>query len=132
MDYIGKFRAVVQDINDPENRGRVTVSCPAVFGSSTSGWCEPCVPVGDFCVPTVGMPVFIEFQQNDLRKAIWSGTWQKVSGSSDKIISYGGATICLTGGKVLINGVDVLSNINSLEDTINSLEKRIASLEKRI
>ena len=124
-DFCGKYRAIVQDNKDPENRGRIRVSCPSVFGSSLSGWCEPCFPVGDFYVPDVGKPVWVEFQQNDLKKPVWVGTWLEIDGGSTRIIKYGGATITLTSGMVLINGVDVLNSISSLEERVKSLERRL-------
>lgn len=106
-EFCGKYRAIVQNNSDPDGRGRVQVTCPAVFGSGVSGWCEPCLPVGTFAVPAVGTPVWLEFQQNDLKKGVWSGTW-----SSD--------------------GIDVVAHILDLEKRLANAESRIERLERRL
>lgn len=76
----GKYRALVVDINDPEKRGRIKVKCPAIFGTSISGWCEVCLPTVtedriDFQVPSVDSQVWIEFERGDVNKPVYSGSW---------------------------------------------------------
>lgn len=136
-EFNGKYRAIVTDTNDPKNMGRIKVRCPKISGGYTTAWCEPCFSCSsDFFIPPVGASVWVEFQQGDLKKPIWSGGWCAENGApvgvGTRIISYGGATITLTGGMVLINGVNVVGSISSLEKKIESLEKRIESLERRI
>jgi uncharacterized protein involved in type VI secretion and phage assembly len=77
----GKYRGTVVDNVDPEGRGRVQVSVPAVFGDGRRNWAEPCVPyagdgVGLLAVPPVGTPVWVEFERGDrdypvLAGALW-------------------------------------------------------------
>lgn len=43
MKY-GKYRALVTNIEDPEERGRIKVSCPKIYGDYDSAWCLPCIP----------------------------------------------------------------------------------------
>lgn len=80
MLYYGKYRAKVVDIKDPEERGRIKVECPRVLGASKSSWCLPCVPVagdnyGDFCLPLVGETVWVEFEEGNISKPIYTGNW---------------------------------------------------------
>ena len=76
----GKFKAYVKEINDPERRGRIRVLCPAVFGDSLSKWCEPNIPcaidsVGDFFIPPISECVWIEFEEGDISKPVYTGGW---------------------------------------------------------
>jgi phage baseplate assembly protein gpV len=78
--YVGKYRAIVEKIDDPEQRGRIRVQCPKVLGTGVSNWCEPCSPVaydsgGDFALPPVGETVWVEFEEGDSNKPIWVGGW---------------------------------------------------------
>ena len=79
--YYGKYRGTVTSVDDPEQRGRVQVSVPAVFGvAGTQNWAEPCVPyggegVGFFAVPPVGATVWVEFEGGDPAYPIVAGAW---------------------------------------------------------
>lgn len=80
--YYGKYRAQVVDVDDPQQRGRIRVLCPATLGKSKSSWCNPCIPVaydygGDFAVPKIGETVWIEFEGGDVNKPIYVGNWWK-------------------------------------------------------
>ncbi len=75
--YYGKFRATVVSNVDPEMRGKLMVSIPAV-GIPTPVWAEGCFPVtgtqaGVFSVPEIGAGVWVEFEQGDLDRPIWVG-----------------------------------------------------------
>ncbi len=89
MARYGKYRAIVTDVNDPKNFGRVRVKCPEVFGDYESGWALPCYPlvyVEDVTTPKgnkkicrkpkKGEGVWIEFEQGDVSKPIWVGSWR--------------------------------------------------------
>lgn len=81
--YYGKYRAVVVDLDDPEKRGRIRVTCPAVLGEGKSPWCEACTPftrdsAGDFCLPKIGDTVWIEFEAGNPMKPIYTGNWWKI------------------------------------------------------
>ena len=107
--YYGKYRAKVVDIKDPEKRGRIRVMCPKVLGDAKSAWCETCVPVagdndGDFCLPTIGESVWIEFEEGDADRPVLTGGWYSSEkspksnyddASNERIISFKGAKISM-------------------------------------
>ena len=79
MQYYGKYRAFVANVDDPEKRGRIRVLCPKLFGDSLSRWCEPCVPFafdhnGDYCPPKIGEFVWVEFEGGDIKFPIYTGS----------------------------------------------------------
>lgn len=79
--FYGKYRGKVVNNVDPQVRGRVQVSVPAVLGDGKLGWAEACVPyagpgVGFFAVPPVGASVWVEFEQGNAQFPILAGaTW---------------------------------------------------------
>ena len=78
--FFGKYRAVVVEISDPLKSGRIRVACPELFGNNLSSWCLPCIPVagdnsGDFCPPSLGESVWIEFEKGNINNPIYSGGW---------------------------------------------------------
>lgn len=117
---VGKFRAQVVDVNDPNRQGRIKVSCPRVLGSSVSAWCLPCIPnalddVGDYFLPKVGESVWVEFEEGDINKPIWTGGWyspNKIPISSrerldqKRVIAYNGNTITMSDGEITIERPD--------------------------
>ncbi len=69
-DFYGKYRGTVTRNDDPDSRGRVQVTVPAVFDDQHPGWAEACTPyagdgVGLFAVPPVGAAVWVEFEGGD-------------------------------------------------------------------
>ena len=78
--FYGKYRALVVNNKDPEKMGRVKVRCPKVLGEYVSAWCTPCVPSafndgGFFYVPSVNETIWVEFEEGDPNKPIWTGSW---------------------------------------------------------
>jgi hypothetical protein len=76
--FFGKYRGKVTNNVDPEQRGRVQVSVPAVLGDGRSTWAEACTPhsgpgQGLYLVPPVGGAVWVEFEAGDPRHAILAG-----------------------------------------------------------
>jgi uncharacterized protein involved in type VI secretion and phage assembly len=76
----GKYRATVLDNVDPQQMGRILVSCPSVLGETPSSWAMPCFPVtgpqmGTWWLPQIGAGVWVEFEQGDVDFPIWSGCW---------------------------------------------------------
>jgi uncharacterized protein involved in type VI secretion and phage assembly len=76
--FFGKYRGTVSDNFDPMMLGRIKANVPDVFGSQDSGWALPCVPyagdgVGLFLLPPTGANVWIEFEQGNPERPIWSG-----------------------------------------------------------
>jgi hypothetical protein len=78
--YFGKYRGVVINNNDPEQKGRVQAQVFDVGGSAPLAWAMPCVPchlpkeVGS-ALPAIGANVWIEFEGGDLDYPIWTGCW---------------------------------------------------------
>ncbi len=78
--YYGKYRGVVSDINDPEKIGRIRAKVPSVFLDMESQWAMPCSPYagdgeGFFMIPPIDAGVWIEFEEGDLNRPIWTGGW---------------------------------------------------------
>lgn len=78
--FYGKYRGIVTDNKDPLNIGRVKATVTDVMGDEESGWAMPCAPfggdkVGFFAIPAAGSGVWIEFEQGDPERPIWSGCW---------------------------------------------------------
>lgn len=78
--YLGKYRGVVVNNQDPQQMGRIQVIVPDVSELIPTGWAMPCVPfaflqMGLFVLPPVQAGVWIEFEQGDPDYPIWSGGW---------------------------------------------------------
>jgi hypothetical protein len=79
--FFGKYRGYVHDTCDPDNMGRIRAMVPRLLGEETpTGWAMPASPYagpdqGFFSVPDKGAGVWIEFEEGDLSKPIWSGSW---------------------------------------------------------
>ncbi|HSL69238.1 MAG TPA: phage baseplate assembly protein V [Longimicrobiales bacterium] len=78
--FVGKYRGIVTDIQDPMFMGRIRARVPDVMGDEESGWATPCAPFGGdqmgmFVLPKVGAGVWIEFEHGDPDYPIWSGVW---------------------------------------------------------
>lgn len=78
--FLGKFRGVVSDIEDPMMQGRIKAKVPDVFGDQESGWALPCLAFGGsqmglFVLPDVGSAVWMEFEHGDPSFPVWTGSW---------------------------------------------------------
>lgn len=79
--YYGKYRGFVHRTDDPLNVGRIQAIVPRLFDAQTpTGWASPCTPYagpdqGLYVVPEPGSAVWIEFEEGDLSRPIWSGMW---------------------------------------------------------
>lgn len=79
--FYGKYRGIVAFNVDPEARGRISAIVPDVLGLVPSSWCEACAPLagptgppmGAYLVPPLGAGVWVEFEQGDPGKPIWTG-----------------------------------------------------------
>jgi len=82
----GKFRGVVTDNQDPQKRARLKLRVPAVLGDQETDWALPCLPYGGgatyglFLVPQVNAQVWVEFEEGDIHRPIWSGVFWQQSG----------------------------------------------------
>ena len=78
----GTYRGVVTNNRDPENRGRLQLRVPEVFGESVAEWALPCAPYGGglkgfYAVPTPGDEVWVAFEAGEPRQPIWlGGLWR--------------------------------------------------------
>lgn len=82
----GKFRGIVTDNKDPQKRGRLKLRIPSVLADQDSDWALPCLPYGGasqqgmFMVPEIDAQVWVEFEEGDISRPIWVGTfWQQES-----------------------------------------------------
>ncbi len=78
--FIGKFRGIVADNQDPLMIGRIRAQVPDVYGDGDSGWAMPSFPFGGsgmgfFALPAVGAGVWMEFEHGDPDYPIWAGCW---------------------------------------------------------
>jgi hypothetical protein len=77
--YYGKYRGLVTQPADPGMKGRITAMV-TIGGTPVPVVAEACVPFGGlgsgfYAVPPVGAGVWIEFEEGDLNKPIWTGSW---------------------------------------------------------
>ena len=78
--YYGKYRGIVTDLADPEDRCRIRATVPAILGEQACGWAMPASPwagagQGVVMLPAIGSGVWIEFEAGRLDSPIWSGAW---------------------------------------------------------
>ena len=79
--YFGKYRGTVLQNVDPMFKGRIMCLVPDVLGPTPSNWCEACTPLagptgppmGVYMVPPIGAGVWVEFEQGEPERPIWSG-----------------------------------------------------------
>lgn len=76
--FYGKYRGVVTQSADPDKLGRIKAMVPALLGQNESAWALPCVPyrtgrLHKRDLPPPGTPVWIEFEDGDVTRPIWSG-----------------------------------------------------------
>jgi hypothetical protein len=76
--FFGKYRGVVTNNVDPAQIGRIRAQIPDLFGNNTIGWAMPCAPLNvskkvASSLPKVGAAVWIEFEQGDPDRPIWTG-----------------------------------------------------------
>lgn len=86
--YYGKYRGYVHDVSDPDDRGRIKVVVPRLMGDTPLGWAMPSAPYagpdqGFFAVPEVGSGVWVEFEEGDLTRPIWTGQWWASADASE-------------------------------------------------
>ncbi|MBZ5506418.1 MAG: phage baseplate assembly protein V [Acidobacteriia bacterium] len=79
--FYGKYKGTVVQNVDLEFRGRIICLVPDVLGLVPSSWCEACTPLagptgspmGVYMVPPLGAGVWVEFEQGDPGRPIWTG-----------------------------------------------------------
>jgi hypothetical protein len=75
--HYGKFRGTVVNPVDTGLKGRILASV-VVGGTPIQVVAEACTPYpGFYAIPPVGAGVWIEFEEGNLDKPIWTGCWWK-------------------------------------------------------
>jgi uncharacterized protein involved in type VI secretion and phage assembly len=94
----GKYRGIVRNNADPLRIGRIQAEVTDVYGTELSGWALPSMPasgedMGMFVVPGPGANVWIEFEQGDPRRPIWSGCfWGDAATDAASVPEQAGTT----------------------------------------
>jgi len=82
--FFGKYRGSVVNNVDPKRQNRLMVQVVDVLGMFTSSWALPCLPIGGlqfgaYLVPPIGAGVWVEFEQGNPNKPIWTGFFSGTS-----------------------------------------------------
>ena len=86
--YYGKYRGFVVSNEDPNRLGRLRLRIPSVLGTAVTDWALPCLPFGGtaglgwFMIPEQDAQVWVEFEEGELRRPIWVGTFWQRSGDT--------------------------------------------------
>lgn len=115
--YYSQYRAYAYNVSDPENRGRITVKCPEIYGSNNeSNFCE-CIGIaglnggGIIAMPKSGDMVYVSFMYGDINFPVWTG-----GGWADNELptSFSNITIFTKGGgRIDVGDNDVTITCNS-------------------
>ncbi len=84
----GLYRAVVDDDQDPLGRGRLRLSVPAA--GVTEAWAEACLPpvsIDLLAFPPVGSTVWVQFEDGDSSRPVWTGIAWETAIAADPTIS---------------------------------------------
>jgi hypothetical protein len=101
MSHPGLYPAVIQDTNDPQGRGRVTLLIPDLFGDSTTGWAEPVATRGaSVSPPSSGTACWATFRAADKDFPLWFPT----SGGGSLNIDGGSPSTVFLGSQVFDGG----------------------------
>jgi hypothetical protein len=95
------YRAIVADVRDPVNRGRVKVMIPAITGQSISDWIWPVVTGGYLVPASPGDQVWVLCENGDTDTPVWIGQTQPS------------------------NGWDLQARLESLESRVSALESAV-------
>lgn len=109
--YYGKYRGVVVNNLDRDQMGRLQIMCVRVLGLNVLAWALPCVPFagasmpdrmpeGFFMMPSIGSNVWIEFEEGNPNRPIWTGCFWDQGGAPEPLpttrtIVSGGAKVTL-------------------------------------
>jgi hypothetical protein len=81
--YFGKYRGIVFDNADVEQKGHIQALVPDVLGLIPTTWALPCLPLtgmvgvqcGTYFLPPLDANVWMEFEHGDVNLPIWSGSF---------------------------------------------------------
>jgi len=74
-EYLGKYRGIVREVEDPEQLGRIRAQVPSIMGEELLPWAYPCFPIDFFGVPAIDTVVYIEFEAGNVERPLYSGVW---------------------------------------------------------
>jgi Type VI secretion system/phage-baseplate injector OB domain len=102
--FYGKYRGTVVGNVDPKRQGRLLVQVVDVLGLFPSSWAMPCLPIGGlqfgaYLVAPIGAGVWVEFEQGNPNKPIWTGFY--AGGPADPPIA---AQTTTPGASVMVLG----------------------------
>lgn len=107
--HYSSYRGIVIDNNDPDRLGKVLVNIPSIHGG-TKVWAKSKSQIGGngwgakFMAPLIGDVVWVEFENGNIFKALWSyHGWAKseLPADLDKTTSLG--LITPSGNKVILD-----------------------------
>ena len=144
--YFGKYRGIVTDVADPENRCRIRARVDSLLDGQDTGWAMPASPFagdghGFVMLPKVGSGVWIEFEAGSLDNPIWSGGWwangQRPDPQGDQvrvIVSENGHQVVLddAAGEVKIvhsGGPEIKMTATEVTITVGSCELKISTTD---
>lgn len=92
--FFGKYRGSVLNNVDPRRLGRLQVSVPSLKESAQATWAMPSFPcagrhMGVWALPEIGTGVWVEFEEGDLTKPVWTGFWYASSADVPALASAG-------------------------------------------
>jgi type VI secretion system (T6SS) baseplate-like injector VgrG len=79
--FLGTYRGTVVSNEDLLKRGRLKILVADVLGPIPAFWAEPSTPLagvgaGMYVRPQPGAKVWVEFEQGDPDKPVWTGFWR--------------------------------------------------------
>jgi len=83
--WYGIFRAVVVEVEDPMFLDRVRVRVPEVMGNTVTDWVWPKSAAANWSwKPIIGERVWVEFENGDIDRPLYSGSWYPLQGDSNE------------------------------------------------
>ena len=78
--FFGKYRAIVKQVLDGDDLGKLIVTLPEVYDDQDSPPAWPCVPYagpkhGFVALPEQNDGVWVEFEAGDPSNPVWTGCW---------------------------------------------------------
>jgi len=126
--FYGKYRGIATDTDDPKKQGRIRAKIPKVLGDFDCNWALPCSPhSGILFIPHAGDGVWIEFEEGDPNKPIWSGVWWSQSNTPARsAYQKQHKVIYATNGDILVRSFEGDIKIDGLTINLNDGTKGVA------